>query len=179
MKYILYAAAAFFLYFIGSDVYHQMTKKGPNSTRIACQEECKVFEKVYDKELVQKTKTALLSGEYELSSRIKKAKFMKSRLFEYVHIEDVDQNVREDIAKRRRSGTHSDEKLQIDYYIYENDKDDPGKKTKKSKLYAGYLYFTFMLNAKKVYVVQIDFMDMQGSDIKKRVDCAIESFLTL
>jgi len=179
VKYVLYAVAAVFLYFIISDVYHQMTKKGPNSTRLDCQKECKVFEKVYDKAHFPQAKAALLSGKYELGSEILKAKYMKSRLFEYVHLEHVDQYVKEAIANRHDSEVHSDKKVQIDYYIYENDKDDPGKKTKKSKLYAGYLVFTFMLDGKKIYVIQIDFLDMQGSDINKRVDCAIESFLTL
>ena len=178
MKYLFYAALAFFIYLIGSDVYHQATKKGPNSTRIACQKKCKVFEKVYDENLAKAAKAALLSGSYSLKSGIKKARFMKSRLFEYVHIEDVDKMVREAIAKRKRLDAHPARQPLIDYYIYENDKDDPGKKTKKSKLYAGYLYFLFMLDGKKAYVVQIDFMDLQGRDIPKRIDCAMESFLT-
>jgi len=178
LKYLFYAALAFFIYLIGSDVYHQMTKKGPNSTRIACQKECKVFEKIYNKNLAEAAKTALLSGNYTLKSDIKKARYMKSRLFEYVHIEDVDKMVGDAIAKQKHPDIHSDKQLLIDYYIYENDKEDPGKKTKKSKLYAGYLYFLFMLDGKKAYVVQIDFMDPQGRDIAKRIDCALESFLT-
>ena len=103
---------------------------------------------------------------------------MKSTMFEYVQIEEVDKDVREAIAKHEQSELHSDEKVKIEYYIYENDKSDPGKKTKKSKLFAGYLRFSFVLDAKKVYMIQVDFMDLQGRDIKKSVDCAIESFVT-
>ncbi|MEA3418900.1 MAG: hypothetical protein U9Q90_05820 [Campylobacterota bacterium] len=179
MKYVYYILVIVFLYFVGNDIYQQTTKKGARSTRLACQKERKVFEKVYEKDLLEKAKSALMSGNYELDSSIKKAKFMKSTLFDYVHIEEVDRNVREAIAKQKQPDIHSDEKVQIEYYIYENDKDDPGKKTKKSKLFAGYLRFSFMLNAKKIYMIQIDFMDLQGRDIQKSVDCAIESFITI
>ena len=178
MKYVYYALIVMFIYFVGNDIYQQTNKKGARSTRLACQKECKVFEKVYKEDLLEKAKLALRSGNYELDSSIKKAKFMKSAMFEYVQIEEVDQDVREAIAKYKQPDLLSDENLKIEYYIYENDKSDPGKKTKKSKLFAGYLRFSFILDAKKVYMIQVDFMDMQGRDIKKSVDCAIESFVT-
>jgi len=178
MKYVYYALIVMFIYFVGNDIYQQTNKKGARSTRLACQKECKVFEKVYKEDLLEKAKLALKGGNYELDSSIKKAKFMKSALFEYIQIEEVDQDVREAIVKHNQSDLHSDEKIKIEYYIYENDKSDPGKKTKKSKLFAGYLRFSFILDAKKVYMIQVDFMDMQGRDIKKSVDCAIESFVT-
>ncbi|MEA3455813.1 MAG: hypothetical protein U9R26_04850, partial [Campylobacterota bacterium] len=172
MKYVYYAFIVGVIYFVGNDIYQQTNKKGARSMRLACQKECKVFEKVYKEDLLEKAKLALKSGNYELDSSIKKAKFMKSTMFEYVQIEEVDQNVREAIAGHKQPDLHSNEKIQIEYYIYENDKDDPGKKTKKSKLFAGYLRFTMTLDAKKVYVIQADFMDLQGRDIKKSVDCA-------
>lgn len=178
MKYVYYALVVLLIYFVGNDIYQQTNKKGARSTRLACQKECKVFEKVYKEDLLEKAKLALMSGNYELDSSIKKAKFMKSALFEYVQIEEVDQNVREAIAKHKQPDLHSDEKIKIEYYIYENDKSDPGKKTKKSKLFAGYLRFSFILDAKKIYMIQVDFMNLQGRDIKKSVDCAIESFVT-
>jgi hypothetical protein len=65
------------------------------------------------------------------------------------------------------------------YYIYENDKNDPGKKTKKSKLYAGYIVFEVKnKNNKTIYKVQIDFMDKHGADIVGSINCTIESFMT-
>ena len=178
MKYVYYALIVLFVYFVGNDIYQQNNKKGARSTRLACQKECKVFEKVYKEDLLEKAKLALKSGNHELDSSIKKAKFMKSTLFETVQIEEVDQDVKEAIAKYKKPDLHSDGNLKIEYYIYENDKADPGKKTKKSKLFAGYLRFAFILDAKKVYMIQVDFMDPQGRDIKKSVDCAIESFVT-
>jgi|LGVE01.1.fsa_nt_gb hypothetical protein len=178
MKYVYYALIVVFVYFVGNDIYQQTNKTGARSTRLACQKECKVFEKVYKEDLLEKAKLALKSGNYALDSSIKKAKFMKSTMFEYVQIEEVDKDVREAIAKYKQPDLQSDEKVKIEYYIYENDKGDPGKKTKKSKLFAGYLRFSFVLDTKKVYMVQVDFMDLQGRDIKKSVDCAIESFVT-
>jgi len=104
---------------------------------------------------------------------------MKSRLFEYVNLEDVDTMVTETITAKQHLKNISGEKLHITYYIYENDKKDPGKKTPKSKLYAGYLHFTFEMNGTKVYINQSDFMDLQGQDISKSVQCVIDSFLSV
>ncbi len=178
MKYLYYTLIVAAIYFVGNDIYQQTSKKGARSMRLACQKDFKVFEKVYKEDLLEKVKLALKSGNYELASSIKKAKFMKSALFDYVDIKVVDENVREAIAKHKQEDSHSDKKLKIEYYIYENDKSDPGKKTKKSKLFAGYLRFSFVFEGKKVYMIQVDFMDLQGRDIKKSVDCAIESFVT-
>ncbi len=103
---------------------------------------------------------------------------MDTQMFQYVHIEDVDKMVKDEIAKRKQSDAKSEGKVHIDYYIYENDKADPGKKTKKSKLYAGFLRFVMTYNGKKFYSVQADFMNLEGTDIPKSVECAIESFMT-
>jgi hypothetical protein len=65
------------------------------------------------------------------------------------------------------------------YYIYENDKEDKGKKNKDALLYAGYLVFEFKLDNEILYKIQIDYMQTDASDIKSRVNCAIESFLTI
>ncbi len=183
MKYMYSTLAAIliavFLYFMGNDIYTKFTKKGANSSRLTCHKSYKTFEKVYEEAFMDDAQTALLSGEYTLTSSIQKAKFMKSKLFDYVQLKDVDQNVRDAIAKHKRANIHSDTKVQVDYYIYENDKLDPGKKTAGSKLFAGYLRFSFTFHGKKVYMIQSDFMDLEGSDIQKSVECAIESFVTL
>lgn len=70
-------------------------------------------------------------------------------------------------------------RVQIDTYLYENDKNDKGKKTKKAKLYAGYVVMDFKLDKKSVYKIQVDYMDIDTKDLKNRVDCAIQSFITL
>ena len=180
MKYIYIIIVIALLYFVGNDIYKQNTKTagGGKSTRLACHKTCKVFERTYDAELLTKAQEAVHAGEYELTSRIKEAKFMETKIFEYVQLEKVDQMVKDAIEKRKEADAKSDGKVVIDYYIYENDKADPGKKTKKSKLYAGFLRFVMTYNGKKFYSVQADFMNLEGTDIPKSVECAIESFMT-
>ena len=180
MKYIYAIVAIALLYFVGNDIYKQNTKTagGGKSTRLACHKTCKVFERIYDDTLLKKAQESVRAGEYELTSRIKEAKFMETKMFQYVQLEKVDQMVKDAIEKRKQADTKADGKVHIDYYIYENDKADPGKKTKKSKLYAGFLRFGMTYNGKKFYSVQADFMNLEGEDIPKSVECAIESFMT-
>ena len=178
MKYIYTILAIALLYFIANDIYKQNTKSGATSTRIACHKTSKVFERTYDAELLKKAQKTLLSGEYALTSSIKEAKYMQTQMFQYIKLEKVDQMVKTAIEKKKESEAKAEGQVAIDYYIYENDKADPGKKTKKSKLYAGYLRFTVTYNGKKIYSVQTDFMSLEGKDIPKSVDCAIESFVT-
>ncbi len=180
MKYIYIILVIVLIYFVGNDIYKQNTKTvaGAKSTRLSCHKTCKVFERTYDAELLEKAQETVRAGEYKLTSRIKEAKFMETKMFQYVKLEKVDQILKDAIAKRRQADAKSNGKLHIDYYIYENDKADPGKKTKKSKLYAGFLRFILTYNGKKIYSVQADFMDLQGKDIQKSVECAIESFVT-
>ena len=180
MKYIYTILAIVIIYFVGNDIYKQNTKTvaGAKSTRLACHKTCKVFERIYDAELLKKAQETVRTGEYELTSRIKEAKFMETKMFKYVQLEKVDQMVKDAIEKRKQADAKADGKVHIDYYIYENDKADPGKKTKKSKLYAGFLRFILTYNGKKFYSVQADFMNLEGKDIPKSVECAIESFMT-
>ncbi|TET89915.1 MAG: hypothetical protein E3J96_01090 [Sulfurovum sp.] len=178
MKYIYTIIVIALIYFVGNDIYKQNTKTGAKSTRLACHKTCKVFERVYDDKLLKKAQETVRAGEYKLTSRIKEAKFMQTQMFQYVHIEEVDQLVKNAIDKKKQADAKTEGKLHIDYYIYENDKADPGKKTKKSKLYAGFLRFIITYNGKNIYSVQADFMDLQGKDIQKSVECAIESFVT-
>ena len=180
MKYIYTILAIVIIYFVGNDIYKQNTKTagGGKSTRLACHKTCKVFERTYDDALLKKAQETVRAGEYELTSRIKEAKFMETQMFQYVQLEKVDQMVKDAIEKRKQADTKADGKVAIDYYIYENDKADPGKKTKKSKLYAGFLRFVMTYNGKKFYSVQADFMNLEGEDIPKSVECAIESFMT-
>jgi len=178
MKYIYTIIVIALIYFVGNDIYKQKIKTGAKSTRLACHKTCKVFERVYDDELLKKAQETVRAGEYKLTSSIKKAKFVQTEMFQYVHIEDVDQMVKDAIEKKKQADAKAEGKVHIDYYIYENDKADPGKKTKKSKLYAGFLRFILTYNGKKFYSLQADFMNLKGEDIPKSVECAIESFVT-
>lgn len=67
----------------------------------------------------------------------------------------------------------------INYYIYENDKEDSGKKNNDAKSYAGYLVFEFKYDNKLVYKIQTDYMNLDGNDIDDRMDCAVNSFISI
>ncbi len=176
MKYFYGILAIFLVYIIGSSIYDQSNKKKARLSRLDCQKEMIIFEKVFNAEALLHVKEALKGGKLTLESSVKKAKYMKTKLFEYVDINDVDVLVKENIAKHK--GAKSDKALHVKYYIYENDKKDPGKKSPKSKLYAGYIHMTFSVDGVKAYVTQVDFMDMQGKDIGKRIECAMATLLS-
>lgn len=178
MKYIYTILVLMFSFGIGFFLFQQSAHTGANSQRIECHKTYTVFEKMYNDTLLKNVKDALYAGEYELNASVKKATFMPTRLFNYVYLSDVDHLVKDAISAYKKATPKTDDKVHIDYYIYENDKADPGKKTQKSKLYTGYLRFTFTYQGIKVYAVQVDFMDPQGKDIDKSVQCAIESVVT-
>ena len=69
--------------------------------------------------------------------------------------------------------------LLINYYIYENDKEDRGKKNKDAKSYAGYLMFEFKYDNKLVYKIQTDYMNIDANDLEDRMDCVINSFISI
>ncbi|MGB5507028.1 MAG: hypothetical protein WBM70_10125 [Sulfurovum sp.] len=179
MKYIYTFLTLLFIVLIGFFVFQKTAHKGPNAQRIACHKNSIVFEKVYNHNLLQKVQNAIHTGAYNLSSSIEEAKYMPTRMFTHVKLEEVDNLVHNALKKYKTLSSTVGDNVDIDYYIYENDKADPGKKTAKSKLYAGYLHFTFAYQGKKVYAIQIDFMDMEGKDISQRVDCAIKFIMTV
>lgn len=156
-----------------------LTPKKPNAQRLACHKRTVVFEKVYKPVLVKEMQDALHAGDFKIKSEVLKSKYMSSKLFDYVKLEEVDNMVQNNIATYKTSPSGNENKLIIDYFIYENDKNDPGKKTQKSKLYTGYLRFDLLYEMHKVYYVQVDFMDLKGKDIKQSVACAIESIMTI
>lgn len=178
MKYIYTIIVIALIYFVGNDIYKQKAKTGASSARLACHKERKVFERIYDDALLKKAQQTVRAGEYKLTSRIKEAEFMETQMFQYVHLDEVDQTVKDAIEKKKQLDAKAEGEVHIDYYIYENDKADPGKKTKQSKLYAGFLRFILTYNGKKFYSVQADFMNLEGKDIPQSVECAVETFLT-
>jgi hypothetical protein len=165
--------------FIGFGIYSKVTHKGAKAYRLDCHNEVVVFENVYDKDIFKEVQSLILSGNYELKSEIRLSKYMATQMSKYVNMQDVDKLVDNQIKSYIKDKKSDDKKVLIDYYVYENDKEDPGKKTPKSKLYAGYLHFNYKLDDKSIYRFQIDFMDLQGKDISSRVDCAVKSLVTL
>lgn len=181
MKYFYIVMGAILLVLIGSVVKKEMNTENTRVKRIACQSEVVVFERVNPKaEMVKKAVALIKEGKYTLNPTIQKSEYMQTQLFNHVNSEMTDQFIHQALNKLTGSSWQKDEDgVQINYLIYENDKDNPGKKTKKSKLYAGYLVFEFFVDKERAYKMQIDFMDIQGKDIEKRIMCTMQSFLTL
>ncbi|MEA2018350.1 MAG: hypothetical protein U9N59_07870 [Campylobacterota bacterium] len=147
--------------------------------RILCQQKMTSFERGFGDELIKKAQNQLENGNYKFSSYVEKSKYVPSKLFDFVKLSDMDEVTSNILKENVKQNKPDDEKLRISYYIYENDVGDPGKKTKKSKLYAGYVVYKFYnTNNKLLYQSQIDFMNKQGDDIPASIQCAIESFVT-
>ncbi|PLY11066.1 MAG: hypothetical protein C0626_00395 [Arcobacter sp.] len=170
---ILIGVILFFSY----GIYSNLNKKSIKSKRVVCQQQTVTFESIYDKTNIAKVQKLFTSKNYIIKSNIIYSVFMPTVLKN-----NLNANLADDILKRNIPITDiikTDEKLVIDYYIYENDKDDNKKKNPKAKLYAGYLLFEFKLNEKIVYKIQTDYMKQDGSDIENRIECVVKSFLSI
>lgn len=174
-KYIYLSIAAILIFFIGQSIYKQINKTGAKSARLECHKNSTVFEKVLKQELLAQLQEDIKKGNIKVNIEIEKAKYMESKLFEYVD----PQIVKKQFIDLLKSDQNKETKNSVNILIYENDKNDPGKKTDKSKLYAGYLVFSFKAGNTLVYKLQIDFWDAQGKDIPKVLQCAIKSILTI
>ena len=174
-KFIYIIISIVFFVAIGNSIYDQMNKKSAKSVRLECHKNSTVFEKVLKPKLVTQLQDGIKNGAISLEIEIEKAKYMDSKLFEYVD----PQVVKKDFINLIKNVKNNEKNVQVNILIYENDKNDPGKKTAKSKLYAGYLVFTYKVQNKLVYKQQIDFLDHEGKDIPKVLDCGLISVLTL
>jgi hypothetical protein len=162
-------------------VYDQITKEqeSPKAKRIPCQSKTVSFERGFSDEFIKTAQKQLESGNFKFTSYVEKATYAQTKLFNYVKLSDMDIITTKELKSYTIKELLDDDKLRITYYIYENDIGDPGKKTKKSKLYAGYVVFKFYNNKNKlIYQSQIDFMNKQGLDIPQSIKCAIKSFAT-
>ena len=83
------------------------------------------------------------------------------------------------LKKYITTNTKNSNGVLIDYYIYENDKEDTNKKNAEAKSYAGYLVFEFKYNNEVVYKIQTDYKDVNATDINERMDCVISSFTSI
>ena len=177
MKKVLLALFALIvIFFIGKDIYQTKTKISPKATRIECQTKQVVFERIYDKQGLDKLVDTL--AKYKsgfVSIKEQRSKYMPTQLFEHIHSVDIKNYFMSKIDIEN----YRNKDVVIDILVYENDKLDPGKKTPKSKLYAGYLVFDFYFEGILVYKIQIDFMDLEGKDINEKEDCVVSSLLKL
>lgn len=163
--------------FFSYGIYSNITKKSAKSKRVVCQQQTVTFESIYDKTNISKTQKLFTSKNYIIKSDIIYSIFMPTVLKSYLDVKLADEVLKRNIPVTQIIKT--DEKVLINYNIYENDKDDTNKKNPKAKLYAGYLLFEFKLGEKIVYKIQTDYMKQDGSDIENRVECVVKSFLTI
>ena len=180
-QYISIFIGVFLFVILGNSIYTQVTKEpeSAKAKRIPCQKNVTSFERGSGNEDIKIAQQQLQSGNFYFTSTIEKPVYMESKLFEYVKLDNTDKIVQETLNSYIKNNKYKKTKLKISYNIYENDIKDPGKKTKKSKLYAGYVVFKFYnKNNKVIYQVQIDFMDRQGTDLVQSIKCSIKSFAT-
>lgn len=178
-KCVLGVIAVLFFYMIGTEVIGFMNKKSANSARLECHKKSTTFEYVYQKDCVSMMLDAIQSNHVKLRSKFQLSEHMQTKLANHISLTQVDKMIKDQINLRKVTDKKSDKELLIDYFIYENDKEDPGKKTAKSKRYAGYLVFHFLIEDEKIYRIQIDFMDLQGEDIEEKVGCVFDSVMSL
>jgi len=160
-------------------VFEEVNKFDPKKKRLECQEKTVTFEKINFEDPIWESNNLIETNNFIIKSDIEYSKLMDSHLINILNVKQADEILANVLEKYITTNKPSDKKLVIDYYIYENDKKDKGKKGSKSKLYAGYLVFEFKLNGKTVYKIQTDYMNIDGKDIKERMDCVIKSFLSI
>lgn len=171
MKYIITLLVTVVLAFMASTLFMKISKKSPKSHRISCHKSTTTFEKVIDKNGLKGLQNALKDGDFSLHATPLPSKYMPSQLFLHVNVEDIK---REFLALfPEPKGGKKDANIEI--FVYENDKLDPKKKTKKSKLYEGYLLFNFSYKDRLIYKLQLDFYEKNGKDIAPLLGCAKES----
>jgi len=180
-KYIKVFLLLVIVYFIGNSIYNEMTKdKTPGKAkRLSCQKKVTSFEKGLSDADIIYAQNLIEHGNINFTSSVEESKYSKTKLFDYISLEETDRNFENILQSYVKYNENNKEKYKLSYYIYENDKNDPGKKSAKSKLYAGYVVLEVKnVNNKSIYKVQIDFMDEQGSDIKETIECTVKSLMT-
>jgi hypothetical protein len=181
MKKLTLFIGLFILTYIFYSAYLEMTKptKSATAKRVACQAQTTTFENVYKKELINDAIMALENGEYNVKSHMEYSKYMQSHLVNILSLEQANETLQEILNTIHPPLNSLNAPLLIDYYVYENDKDDPKKKNKSGKKYAGYVHFEFKYNNQLIYKIQTDYMDIDAKDLSQRMQCAIDSFLSL
>lgn len=159
---------------VGNSIYQQMNKKVAKSSRIDCHKSVTVFERVYNKEALKTVQKSIEDGVFEVSFKTEASKYMQSQLFNHIDTDEIKKYINDTFGFKSSSN-----EVKINVLLYENDKLDPGKKNDEAKVYAGYLMFDFYLGNVMIYKIQIDFMDMQGKDINKTIDCIKQSVLSI
>jgi len=117
--------------------------------------------------------TIIENGEFNIETSIIHAKFMDTKVERFV---DKDKLLHLNIGVfGKGSSIESGNKIKCE--LFENDREDPGKKSQSCKLFAGYLLYTFYVDGEQVYKIQMDVAKNDFSDIKDRMECIKESLL--
>jgi len=180
-KYIVTFIIVFIGYLVSDSIYKEMTKdKTPGKAkRLPCQKKVTTFERSFSDADVKYIQSLIEHGSMDFTSFTEPAKYAKSELFDYISLEDMDKQFALFLRSYVKYNENNKNGYQLSYYIYENDKNDPGKKTEKSKLYAGYVVLEVKNKENKsIYKVQVDFMDKKGGDVINTMKCALKSLMT-
>lgn len=159
-------------------IYEQLNNSLEKPKRIPCQNQTTTFEKIENKKYIKKAQELFYTNNYKLESSIEYSKYMKSNLKNSFTLKKLEEKINKIFLKYTKK-THNNELLIIKAHLYENDKEDKGKKNKKAKLYAGYFILEFIYENKSLYKIQIDYLNIDLSDLEKRIECAINSFLLI
>lgn len=159
-------------------VYTQATKS-VKVKRLDCQSSTTTFERIFFDTPIKDAIKLLTSNNYVLDSRIEYSRIMKSNLKDKLLAKDIDEKLNTVISQYNKSNIPNSKKLNINYYLYENDKNDLNKKNEEAKKYAGYLMFEFKLDNNLIYKIQTDYMNIDGSDIDERLNCVVNSFTSI
>ncbi|KIM03791.1 MAG: hypothetical protein KN64_11230 [Sulfurovum sp. AS07-7] len=113
--------------------------------RIECQAKSITFERIYSPSHIKEAINALKSGNVKTKYKMVPSVYATSQMEKYFTIEDVNNDLLKILANHKKQNKAKEQPLLIDYYVYENDVDNPGKKTEDAKKYAGYIRMTFYI----------------------------------
>lgn len=174
-KYIYSIVIMLFIYLASSEIYKQTNKKTAKTSRIECQSKSITFERIYDKDKIDIIKENLLTGNFILETSIIKSTYMVSQIDNYLKIDKLNNLIKKIVGESKKPNLP----MNINFILRENDKEDPAKKSPKSKLFMGYIRVTFDIDNKTVYSIQSDFKDSMGKDINNRIECIFNSLKSL
>ena len=177
MNKIVFTSIAFIIIFFAYGTYQEINKTNAKSSRIKCQQQSTTFEKISNNKNINISQSQLKAHKFESEASIEYSNFMKSKLINIMNVKELKSLFIKNLPAK--SLNNFTDELFIKYYIYENDKKDTNKKNKDALIYEGYLYFEFYLNKELIYTIQSDYLKNNTSSIENRINCIIDSFLSI
>lgn len=168
------------LSFLFYGVFTQINKSSSkNLKRVPCQNKTITFEKINTESHILKAIKLIENGSFNITGYIDYSKFMKSNLENKISNTDIKNRIVKVLNTYKKLNAKLDEKVDIKFYIYENDREDKRKKGDSCKVYSGYIVLEFILDSTQVYKIQTDYMNDDTSDLDERINCAIKSLILL